>query len=181
MFEKGEQAFRARQQDIQDSKKSTWDKLKVLFWDKNKILLDMRDKLNKQEKLKPDEDPKYAIEKYSMMASFLKSYLDNLDRLVIKPVKAENLLNELKTVLFLDRIEGGDRSEMANPLGHTPETAKAFLDNMKKINPAKFERVNQLADQARKWFKEASSIKGVELFFTPEQIFTHNENEKYGK
>lgn len=178
MFEKGEQAFRARQADLEASKKSIWDKLRILFWDKNAILLDERDKLAKRETLPPETDARYAIEKNSVMGSFVKSYLEDFDRLVYAPARNENLLSEVKTILFLDRI-GDDRSELANPLGHTPETAQQFLAHMRETEPEKFARASELAEAARDWFRQVSDIPGAEDFFSPEQRTLMAQSKKY--
>jgi hypothetical protein len=178
MFIRGDQAFLERQANLESAKKSIWDKLRVFFWDKNSILLDENDKLRKGEKLSPATDAQYAIEKNSLMGNFVKSFLEDLDRLVYKPARDAGLLNEVKTVLFLDRV-GADRGELANPLGHTPASAKSFLDNMEKQDPEKFRKVSELAQIARTWFRDLSNIPGAEDFFTPEQIFTMGLNDKY--
>jgi len=178
MFSRAEQAFRARALDTEISKKSTWDKMRIYFWDKNSPILDLNEKLRKEVKLEPSQDAQYAIEKNSMLATFVKSYLDDFDRLVYDPAKKENLLDDVKTVLFLDRV-GADRSEMANPLGHTPKSAKEYLSYMEKQDPEKYAKVNEIASQAREWFKKISSIPGANDFFTPEQLFTIGLSDKY--
>lgn len=178
MFNRAEQAFRSRAINTEMSKKTTWDKLRVYFWDKNAIILDQNDKLRKEIKLAPSDDAQYAIEKNSMLAVFVKSYLDDFDRLVYDPAKQQDLLNDVKVVLFLDRV-GSDRAEMANPLGHTPKSTQDYLSFMEKQDPEKFKKVNDLATQAREWFKQISSIPGASDFFTPEQLFTIGLNDKY--
>lgn len=178
MFNRAEQAFRSRAINTEASKKSTWDKMRIYFWDKNAIILDQNDKLRKEIKLAPSDDAQYAIEKNSMLAVFVKSYLDDFDRLVYDPAKQQDLLNDVKVVLFLDRV-GSDRAEMANPLGHTPKSAQDYLLFMEKQDPEKFKKVNDLATQAREWFKKISSIPGASDFFTPEQLFTIGLNDKY--
>lgn len=178
MFERGEDAYRYRQKNLEAAQKSTWDKLRVYFWDKNAILLDEVEKLKKQGEIGLATDAQYAIEKNSMMSVFVKSFLDDFDRLIYKPAKQEGILDDLKTVLFLDRV-GEDRAELANPLGHTPESAQALMKKMKEDDPARFEKVSALADQARQWFKSLSALPGSEDFFTSEQLFTIGQSEKY--
>ena len=178
MFERAEDAFRARQVNLELSKKTTWDKMRIWFFDKNALILDEREKLLKKEGFIPETDAKYAIEKNSMMAPFVKSFLDDFDQAVYKPAVSNDLLKEIKTILFLDRV-GADRGELANPLGHTPKTASDLLEAMKKNDPVRFEKANQIAIAARQWFKDLSKISGAEDFFTPEQIAMIDLNDKY--
>lgn len=178
MFEKNDQAFRQRQSDIEDAKKSTWDILRVLFWDNNSILLDERNKLKKSQGLPPEQDGQYAIEKNSAMAAFVRSHLWDFDNAVYKPAIAEDLLKPVKAILFLDRV-GADRENLANPKGYTPKTSKEVLDDLEKRDPVKFQRANELAQNARDWFKKLTEIPGAEDFFSPEQIFTIGTNDKY--
>jgi hypothetical protein len=178
MFQKGEQASRDLQIKLEKSKKSVFDKLRVLFWDKNSILLDERKKLKKNENIPPANDAKYLIEEYSMMGSYVKSFIEDIERLVYSPAKEAGVSNEVKAILFLDRV-AGDRSEMANPKGHTEETARQLIDYLKKTNPEGFKTANDLAEKSREWFKGISSLPGAEDLFTPEQMFVINQSNKY--
>lgn len=178
MFDKGDQVFRQRQSDIEDAKKSTWDILRVLFWDNNSILLDERNKLKKRQPLPPEQDGQYAIEKNSAMAAFVRSHLWDFDNAVYKPAIKEDLLKPVKAILFLDRV-GADRENLANPKGYTPKTAKEVLADLEKRDPVKFQRANELAQNARDWFKKLTEIPGAEDFFSPEQIFIIGTNDKY--
>lgn len=178
MFDRGEQAFRARQLNLEKAQKSMYFKLKTLFVDKNWALLEQREKLAAREPIAPSRDAKYAIERNAMVGAVIKSHLEDFDRLVYQPSKDEELVDAVKTMLFLDRV-GADREEMANPLGHTPETAKAILDAMQKEDPAKFARASELAQAARNWFRDLAQIPGGEHFFTPEQFSLMAMNDKY--
>lgn len=178
MFERGEDAFRARQIQIEAAKKSTFDRMKLLFFDKNAVILKERDKLAKSERLDPATDAKYAIERNSMMGSIVKSHLEDFDRLIYQPAKDAELMDAVKTMLFLDRV-GADREELANPLGHTPETAQELLSAMKQEDPAKFGRATELAQAARDWFRGLAQIPGGQDFFSPEQFSLMAMNDKY--
>lgn len=178
MFEKGEDAFNQRQADLDASRKSIWDKFRLIFLDKNAILYDERNKLMKSQPIPPAEDAQYAIEKNSLMGAFVRSHLYDFERLVYRPAVDNDLLQPLKAILFLDRV-GGDRDELANPLGFTPETALEVINHIRDTDPAKFKQLNEIADNARQWFRKVAEIPGAQDFWTKEQIFTMALNDKY--
>ncbi|MBL0320279.1 MAG: JAB domain-containing protein [Alphaproteobacteria bacterium] len=180
MFEKGEQASRKIAIDNENAKKSSYDKLRTLFIDKNSMLLDERNKLAKNESLPPENDAKYLVEKYSMTASFVKSFLDKFDNQIYGPASSDpETLKATKLILFLDRIKSGDRSEVANPKGHTPETAKDALEYLKKTNPEKYAQAEKFAEDSRKWLSDISKIEGANDFYTPEQLALIQQSDKY--
>lgn len=178
MFERSEDAFRQRQKNLEDAEKSLWDKLRVIFWDKGSILLDENKKLKDRIKLPPEKDAHYAFEKNSSMSSFVRSHLWDFDNAVYKPAQKENLMEPVKAILFLDRV-GADRENLANPGGYTPETAKQVLDELYVQDPAAFARANELAQNARDWFRSLAEMNGAEDFFSKEQIFIIGTNDKY--
>lgn len=178
MYERGEDAFKDLRNRIEESKKSLMDKLKYVFIDKASPVIKAKKAILKNQPISPAEDAQYAVEKNSMMGSFVRSYVEDLDRLVYNPSKAADVLDEVKIILFLDRV-GADRSEMANPLGHTPETAKQALDYLEKTDPAKFAEANRLAGEARSWLRKIQTMKGASDFFTAEDMALINMNDKY--
>lgn len=178
MFERSEDAFRQRQQNLDDAEKSLWDKLRVIFWDNSSILLDENKKLKDRITLPPEQDAQYAIEKNSAMAAFVRSHLWDFDNAVYKPAQKDGLLKPVKAILFLDRV-GADRENLANPGGYTPETAKEVLSDLESRDPAAFQKSMELAQNARDWFKKLTEMDGAEDFFSPEQIFVIGTNDKY--
>lgn len=180
MFERGEQVSRKLALDMEAAKKSSFDKLGILFDNKNNPMLRQGEILKGQKEVPANEDIKFLLSKKSRLGMFVKSYLDDFDKDVLNPAKeaGKEVLDGLGAILYLDRV-GDDRAEMANPGGHTPKTAKELLDYLQNNYPDKFETANMLAQKARDWFKNITRVDGYQDFFTPEQIAIQDMGDKY--
>lgn len=176
MFETGEEMFRARQLRYEEAKKSLPFHVKNMVWDKNTSILEKLPEIRKDEKIHPDIDPKYILEKNDYVASVVKAHLELLNP-VFQEIMSNGHMADVDLYMFAKRV-AGDRAEFANPLGHNPETAQAQLDFMKKEDPARFDKIERLVTQIQDWFK--SSINPLmEDLYTAEQMKMVNANENY--
>lgn len=179
MFERGEDVMRQVQADREAARTSTWDTLRMLFWDVKVKAYDVRNKMAKKQKIAPAEDLQYAIEKYSMMGAFARSFSWDYERSVIAPARQAGVDRAVAAILYLDRVEAGDRQEMANPSGFTPAEAREVLNYLETKDMPAFLRAQELAQNAREWFKTIMENPGVEDAFSPEQLFVVHSGDKY--
>lgn len=97
-----------------------------------------------------DKDPYLSLQEADMVDDDVNLMLYRFNEKVTKPLsELELTLEDLGEVMFLQRVSTsapGDRVELANPMGHTPKTAKDLLENRRKVlGDAKF---NALLDAA---------------------------------
>jgi len=176
MFEKGEQMFRARQLRYEKEKKSLWFHVKNIFWDKNTSVLKGRADVAKTKKIDPNIDPKYILEKNDYVASVVRSFIEKLDP-VFKEVIGSKLTRDVDIYMYAKRVLG-DRAEIANPLGHTPKTANDHLEFMKRVDPAKYAKIEDIVKTIQDWFRgEVNPI--MKDLYTPDQITMAANNDSY--
>lgn len=98
-------------------------------------------------------------------------FLSRVDRLVSQPLIRAGLdHNELGAYLFFNRIASGDRSELINPLGHTPDTARQQLDRMKeKMGRSQFAQLQSSANEFYDLVFDVGVNANAAGLWTPEQ------------
>lgn len=177
MFEKSEQMYRARQLRYDRAKKSNWFMLKNAFWDKNESLLSAEKEAKKQGAAAPKWNLQNTLEKRDFVTSIVRSHLHKLEG-VYKEIQDKKLMDDVGVFMFAKRVMS-DRTEMANPLGHTAKTAEAQLDFMKRTDPDRYAKIESLVKgKIQEWFKN-EIIPLMKDIYTPEQIAKAMAAEDY--
>ena len=117
--------------------------------DRDYALLKKAGKLSKMHAEK-GEKVKQQLEESRYIDGEIDSYLYEVEKRVISEINKAGLsASDVGTYLFLKRVLS-DRSELANPLGHTPETAQKTLDGLKKrLGEDKYNKLSDIANEFR--------------------------------
>jgi len=170
MFKKAEDVMHQQHLVALAGEKSVWFHLKSALGDKNAKMLEARKQMidaGRIEKL-VEGDPRFALEENDTLSVHIQSYLRELDPLM-REMKTNDTMDLVGGILFLDRIQAGDRWEFANPLGHIPGTAGEQLEWLKKKYPDKFEMARSQADKLHDWFNQVRDLMAEDMM-TPEQV-----------
>ena len=141
-YRRGEEIWRARALEQYQGHFNVVDAVKQMFLDKahpalklqrmaeDKARGDMADAVN----------AKYALGELAYGDDRSSMWLKKLQREVHEPMLAAGISpTDMGEYLQMKRIAGGDRTEIANPAGHTPETAKEMLADLERqLGPAKW-------------------------------------------
>lgn len=135
MFLKGEELLKRKAEERElrrTSWKSYWAEFKQQLFDKYQPVIDRaREVERKGGKIPPRQDPRNLIEEGLMTDNTNARFVKRMFEGVVKPVEDMGLsMEDLGQFLFLDRIRTG-RSEIANPLGITPEAAREQMLKMR--------------------------------------------------
>jgi hypothetical protein len=128
-FGAGREAMKAGIEAREAGKKSISEKLMQLFATSAHPWYQIQDRVNKAgyHTIPSHLDPHYIMQELRLSNNDVKLYVDDVQEKVVKPmIDTGATQDDLGQYLFLTRVETG-RSEVPNPQGHTPETAKAGL------------------------------------------------------
>jgi len=157
MFKKGEDLYKIKEAERESRQRSIWFKLKYELIDQNQAVIDLIEKTKKEGKqINDDENPIYYLEERNYLGGEIKNFIETK----IDPIYKELNKNELSwedfgVVMFLNRVMT-ERGDLANPLGHTPESAKKQLEDMrKKMGNEAFEIIDSNVIKFR------DAIKGI--------------------
>jgi hypothetical protein len=77
-------------------------------------------------------DPRRVLDELGLKDVVIYRWIRAVFEGVVQPVEARGMtVEDLGKVLFLERIAAGDRSVLANPAGHTPQSARMGLLKMR--------------------------------------------------
>jgi GGDEF domain-containing protein len=138
--------------------------------------------VKKSGKIVEDADnPAYWVETLPYISGEVYSHLHEIDSLMLEPMKLDGLtIDDLGEYMLLKRITS-DRAELANPLGHTAETAAAGLKHLEQqLGPEKWQA---LADYVEKYkgIRERNVIDVVDQAeMWPDDLMQHvRDNTDY--
>lgn len=126
---KAQDIQRARMAIKEEERKNFIFNFKFNLVDKNYALIDRVNTLKKQGKfVSDDENPVYYLEERNYLGGKIKSFMEtNIQPIFAKLQENQISWNDFGEALFYDRIRNGDRADVANPRGITPEAAKELL------------------------------------------------------
>ncbi|KKM80524.1 hypothetical protein LCGC14_1338980, partial [marine sediment metagenome] len=149
MFQKGEAISKEQNAERQLRDSRFWERVRQGLDDVNWPV----DKKIREAEAKgiviPDEtNPRFTIQEASMFENDVYLLLDEIDTDIKKVLEASGLTEEdADVLLFFDRVMG-DRSGLANPLGHNPKSAESGLKNLEKtLGADKFKVLRQTMQQ----------------------------------
>ncbi|HPC58775.1 MAG TPA: hypothetical protein PK689_07240, partial [Kiritimatiellia bacterium] len=131
MFADGEQIFKAKVKARQERGRSFagfWMELAQDLLDRFAPALARANRVAGAGPYPGGPDPRDILDRYGLREVTTYRWLRRLYETVVQPLEARGLtLEDLGKVLFWERIAAGDRSVVANPLGHDPDAARAAL------------------------------------------------------
>ena len=150
--------------------------------DRNYAVIDRRNAAIKRgERIHPDEDPVYALEERAYMGGRMKAFTERHFAPIWKALMdAEVPWHAFGEALFYERIIAGDRSELANPRGLSPENAKDLYDSLRAELGGERRRV--LDEQVQKFrtvVKGAAEEAYKAGLYTPELYKQMQANPAY--
>ena len=171
-----------RQRERELKKKSLWFKLRTEHVDKNTIILDKVDALEKQGVVIPDDwNPRYLLRERNRGWAEIKAYAEeNLEPVTQALEKAGIDWLEFGEALTYERIISGDRSELANPKGLSPASAEELFNDLKtRLGPERAKILEEQLEAIRRPLKETMREAYEEGFYSIELFQTIAENAKY--
>lgn len=137
---------RLRQAEQEAARRSWWQRFRIQHVDKNAAVRDLVDDARRRgAMIRPDDDPRYLLEERNYLGGKLKAfaerYVEPLYRTLTEGGVGWATFGE---ALFYERVIAGDRSEVANPRGITPDVAESLYRDLKAgLDP---EQVRELSD-----------------------------------
>jgi len=128
----------AIQADFRAKKKlsdlSIWERMRQQVDDVNYPITKRQQEAEAKGKIFTEEDnPKFLLQELSMADNENFIFVEKINKDIVKPLQDAGMsLEDIGQYLKFDRILN-DRSELANPGGHTPETARDYLENLRRI------------------------------------------------
>ena len=179
MYQKGEEAqLKAEQKKPLEIMKG----IKEALVDKNTELIGKVKAAQKDGKvIAPEDNPVYWVEELPYVSGEVYNHLRTLDHEIKMPAeKAGISLDDLGEYMQFRRI-ATERAEIANPLGHTKETAQAQLDSLKaRLGAEKYAKVQEFVQKY--WeLRNQNIIPLLEKadMYTPQLMEKIKSNENY--
>ena len=180
-FAKGEQELRNKHMRAKEKEKSAWAIVKQLFWNKDQVGLEYRNKVAKRTYINPDNDPKYLFEENNMMGSFIKANMQEFDRVVYHPLAEAGIdWESLGEYMMYGWIIAG-RAELGNPHGHTPSTAQMQLDKLRnQLGLVKWAALERISKAFHDWYRDYAAEPMCEDIFNEDQkALVRANSDKY--
>jgi hypothetical protein len=123
-----------RVQEQENRRKQYWSHFKHTVIDKNYQIIDRVKKAKKEGKIiNPDENPEFFLEERNYIGGKIKALFEREFNTIYSTLNENDIAwEDFGELLFYERIAAGDRSDVANPRGITPEAAKELISNMEK-------------------------------------------------
>lgn len=186
MFEEGDytalELHKRRLEEREARKKQYWTHFKHTVIDKNFQIIDRVKQLEKDgKKLNPDENPVFFLEERNYLGGMIKAVFQREFNVVYQNLQDNEIdWNDFGQILFLQRVEAGDRTDVANPRGITPEAATELLEKFKKeYGDGRWQLVNEQADKFRAAIREISEFAYKSGLYTEELYSQMQQNPKY--
>lgn len=171
-----------RVMEKENRRKQYWSHFKHTVIDKNFQIIDRVKKAQSEGKtINPDENPVYFLEERNYIGGKIKGTFERTFNTIYSTLNENEITwDDFGETLFYARIAAGDRSDVANPRGITPEVAKELLNDV--ANAYTPEQRAILTDQVVK-FQEAVRAINEEAFnaglYSPELYEQMKANPAY--
>lgn len=171
-----------RVQERENRRRQYWQHFKHTVIDKNFQIIDRVKKVEREGKrLNPDENPVYFLEERNYIGGKIKAFFEREFNSIYSTLNENEILwEDFGETLFYARIAAGDRSDVANPRGITPDAAKELAAKVAEPYSAKQREI--LAEQVQK-FHAAVRKTSEDAFnaglYTPELYQQMQENPAY--
>ena len=166
----------------EERRKQYWANFKHTMIDKNFRIIDKVKELEKRgEKLNPDENPVFFLEERNYLGGKIKAIFERDFNSVYEAMTENDISwDDFGEALFYSRIVAGDRSDVANPRGITPESAEELLENMRtQYGEEKWEIIQENMQKFRTALKKIAEDAFKAGLYTPELYAQMKENPAY--
>lgn len=186
MFNEGDQKAsdiqRERERIKKERDRNYLFRFKYELVDKNYALIDRVNKLIKSgTNLPEDENPLYYLEERSYVGGKQKALMEKYFAPVYKNLTDAHVSwTDFGEALFYRRIAAGDRSDVANPRGITPDAANELLETMERgMTEHQIEILNESIDTFREGHNKIIDEAYEEGMIKPDMYKSIKENPEY--
>lgn len=173
---------RLRQAERAEARKGWWQKFRIQHIDKNTAIRDRVDDLRKRGvTLNPDDDPRYMLEERNYLGGFLKGFAQqHIEPLYRDIVEGGIGWTTFGEALFYERVIAGDRSEVANPRGITPDVAETLYADLKAgLDPEQQRELGEAVDRFRTMVRTVAEQAYEAGLYSDELYAQMQENPAY--
>lgn len=180
MFEAGERQAAAERLATEKKGTNILAGLRNELVDKNEGVLAYIRKAKKMGMVPtPENNPQYALEEMNYASSESKAFLEDFNKVHGDLEKAGVKWSQLGELFFHERV-AGERGEMANPLGFTPETSTRQMAHMEQtLGPEKWKALQAGAKEYREAWGRLTNKMEKSGMFSPELMKKVGENPWY--
>jgi hypothetical protein len=133
-FQRGEEVWRARQEELREMRRSVVKLFKQLFFDKGAPVLDAEAAAVKRGAVIPEsESPRFALDELAYKDGANHVFLSDVQRNVWEPLEQAGVTMEDAGEYMALRRMVNERAELANPYGHTADTAEEAMKDLKRV------------------------------------------------
>lgn len=185
MFDEGDyKSGELQKKRMEEKKKRASDlmfRARFELVDKNSRIIDKVADLEKQGVfVNSDDNPVYYLEERNYLGGKIKAIMEKDFNPIYQTLNDKNISwSDFGEYLFYKRIVSGDRSEVANPRGITPDAANELIDVMREEYGEQFEILEKQADKFRTALKKIAEEAYKEGLYTPELYAQMQENPAY--
>jgi len=130
-FAKAESLLKLKRQEADMRAKRTWERIRQEYDDKAYPIIKKWDEDHLDEIIPDDLNPKFLIDEISMIKSEQHAFLSQIDRKITKRLDDNSIERDDIGVYLALRRMATERKDIANPYGHTAETAADGLAHLK--------------------------------------------------
>lgn len=187
MFARGDVRSREVQELLEKERKeadgSLWMRFKINLIDRNMAVIDkVKAVIASGKPVNPDDDPRYLLEERNYLGGKIKGWMERTIQPIYKDLAAAKVSwTDFGLAMMYERITAGDRSEIANPKGLSPDSAQEAYDRL--IDGLLPEQRTVLSDallRYREAFAEVTDAAYESGLYTDAQKKNIDENPAYG-
>jgi len=179
MFARGEEALRKREERPEIRFK---ERLKRDLIDINEaIIRKVKEAKRTGKEISEEDNPIFWLEEAAHKGTYIKEYLRDVYSRVVKRLEEAGIETEDLASYLLHQRVVNERTEIANPLGYTPETSQRMLEEMRqRLGEEKFREIEKAAEEFREIRKETviRELQEAEIF-SDELMKKIEDNEHY--
>lgn len=186
MFDEGDYKSKewekSKREENNTKRRNIWFKVKREIMDVNAPIIDRVRKMEKDGKyVNPDENPVYYLEERNYLGGKIKGLMEEYVQPVYEEMTRANVSwTDFSEALFYERIVSGDRSEIANPRGLTPNAVEELYDTFKKeMGQERMAVLNTSMDKFRGLIKSVAEEAYKEGLYSEELYKKMQENPAY--
>lgn len=181
MFKRGDDIIIAKSVEQKAKKDDYWFKLKFDMVDRNqKVIDDIARAKKKGAQISDDHNPQYMLEEHNYVGGVVKAFVVENVQPIFKKVKEAGIeWTDFGKVLFLERVIN-ERSELANPLGQTKDTAERQLIKLEQtIGSEKYAKLQTYIEQFRNNIKSVLDQAQESGFYSSDLVDELKANPSY--
>ena len=181
MFKRSDEIFKQQLIERVSHKNNPWYQFKKQMVYQHQWATDKYNKNKELFRNNPDSDPRFFMEQYDYLGEKIYAKINkNISPIITELKDADLSWEQLSAVLFVERIGKGDSREgVANPLGHTIQSANELRNHIFNMIDNK-EKAEVLFNSAKKLRKALKYLMiDYDFLYTPEMLETLKKDDYY--